>query len=129
MNAYNDIGPLPGADELVAYLRSTGWLAGSPGSGGTLWTKDGMRIGVPEEMDEVFVRSVLGRIAKAEQRDLVTTTQAVRAVRLDVSSHEVGVTVTGISSVPSIRSTTVIERLTESDQPALGHMTEREGTI
>ncbi|QUQ72538.1 hypothetical protein JJ691_103270 [Kutzneria sp. CA-103260] len=76
---------LPALADLVSYLRSRGWSASPPGPGGTLWTKGDTRIGVPLDPDDVLIGSVLGRLARVEQRDLKAVADAVRHVRFDVT--------------------------------------------
>lgn len=76
---------LPTLADLHSYLKTHGWSADPPGPGGTLWTKEGSRIGVPHEPDDVLVGSVLTRLARAERRDVNATTIAVRHVRFDVT--------------------------------------------
>lgn len=76
---------LPTPVDLVSYLRTHGWLSSPPGPGGTLWVKGEARIGVPHELDDVLIGAVLDRLARAEQRDVKATTDAVRYVRFDVT--------------------------------------------
>lgn len=76
---------LPTAVDLVSYLRTHGWSSSPPGPGGTLWVKGEVRIGVPHELDDLLIGSVLSRLARAERRDVKTTADAVRYVRFDVA--------------------------------------------
>ncbi|WP_280316948.1 hypothetical protein [Nocardia wallacei] len=80
-----DIAYLPTPEDLVSYLRIHGWSPNPPGPGGTMWLKGAARIGVPHEPDGVFVGSVLSQLARAEQRDVRATADAVRYVRFDVT--------------------------------------------
>lgn len=76
---------LPDLADLVSYLRVHGWSSNPPGPGGTLWVRDHARIGVPHDPDDVLMTSVLGRLARAERRDVKATADAVRHVRFDVT--------------------------------------------
>jgi hypothetical protein len=75
----------PALTDLVSYLRAHGWSSSPPGLGGTLWAKGNVRIGVPNDPDDVLMGSVLGRLARTEQRDIKATADAVRHVRYDVT--------------------------------------------
>ncbi|MFI6031350.1 hypothetical protein [Amycolatopsis magusensis] len=77
---------VPALADLVIYLRTHGWSARPPGPGGTLWSKGDSRIGVPFEPDDVLIGSVLGRLARVEDRDLKAIADAVRHVRFDVTN-------------------------------------------
>lgn len=76
---------LPTLADLVSYLKAHEWLSSQPGPGGTLWAKGDTRIGVPHDPDDVLITSVLGRLARSEQRDVKATADAVRHVRFDVT--------------------------------------------
>ncbi|MFJ6677464.1 hypothetical protein ACIQMJ_40745 [Actinosynnema sp. NPDC091369] len=47
--------------------------------------KGEVRIGVPHELDDLLIGSVVSRLARAERRDVKTTADAVRYVRFDVA--------------------------------------------
>ncbi|MFB7716749.1 hypothetical protein [Nocardia sp. NPDC056100] len=76
---------LPSVADLITYLTAHDWSPNPPGTGGTLWVKDEVRIGVPNDPDQTLISSVLTRLARAERRDLKTTADAVRYVRFDVT--------------------------------------------
>ncbi|MDT8913728.1 hypothetical protein [Amycolatopsis sp. PS_44_ISF1] len=81
----SDSAVLPAPADIVWYLKSSGWLANQPGPGGTLWVKGRSRIGVPNEPDDLLIRSVLRRLAEAENRGFKQIADAVRYVRFDVT--------------------------------------------
>lgn len=80
--AHSDRAALPTPAEIKRYLADRGWTQVGAGPVGTMWAggKDGRRIAVADEPDESFMRGVLGRIARAEQRTVTEVLAGMREV-------------------------------------------------
>jgi hypothetical protein len=77
---------LPGISELHAYLRFRGWQQLSPGAAGSIWIKDGVRIGVPYEADDPeLIEGSIRRLAKDESRQVKEVIDSIRFLLYDVT--------------------------------------------
>ncbi len=78
----NDAGALPSAAALRAYMTAAGWAEREPGGpAGSIWVKDGRRIGVPyDDHDAILIPGVVNRLAEAEGRTPAEVTRTVLAV-------------------------------------------------
>lgn len=80
-----EVYTVPSVADLRAYLRLRGWVEQAPGPAGVLWVKDGVRVGVPSELDDDLARGVVERLARAEQRSPRAVADGVRYLRYDVT--------------------------------------------
>jgi hypothetical protein len=76
---------LPKVSDLHAYLSFEGWSQRREGLAGTLWIKDGRRVGVPFDSDADLIRGVVERVALAEGRTAKEIAGPARYLLLDVT--------------------------------------------
>jgi hypothetical protein len=73
---------LPPVVAIRRYMREAGWDEGVHGSAGSVFTRDGAKIGVPhEDDDQVAVRGVLMRLAATEGRKPSEVVRDILAAR------------------------------------------------
>ncbi|MFD9881517.1 hypothetical protein ACFWZT_08635 [Streptomyces alboflavus] len=78
---------LPTIEQICDYLEAEGWSPRAPGPAGSMWFRNGGRIGIPDMdgEDPVLVQGILERIARLEQKDSRFLTNYIRYYRTDVT--------------------------------------------
>jgi hypothetical protein len=78
---------LPTFAQIRSYLKYSGWEAQLPGAAGTLWIRDGLRIGVPDLPlgDREIARGIIARLANFERSPADQMASKIRYHRMDVT--------------------------------------------
>jgi hypothetical protein len=76
---------VPDIKDVRDYMRKTGWSEYPPGPAGSLWSKNGSRVGVPNNgKDADTVLGVIQRIAVAEEQATRSMADRIRYFRFDI---------------------------------------------
>jgi hypothetical protein len=91
---------LPELGELRTYLQLNGWVEGYPGPSGSLWSKQGYKIGVPLIDDEAVKRGALERLARINEVAVSQLIDQVRYFSIDVTNFRARNDSIALASIP-----------------------------
>lgn len=101
---------LPTIEQIRDYLEAEGWSARAPGPAGSMWLRNGVRIGIPDVdgEDPLLVQGILERLARIEQKDLRFVINYIRYYRTDVALLQAASEGTRSETIPLGAASTVI---------------------